>query len=43
MWQKCGGNVAEATKQVLEPLKNQEVEEKMKLGIVRYSPGFVIL
>lgn len=36
-------NVAEAIQKVLEPLKNQEVERIMKLGIVRYSPGFVIL
>ena len=34
MQPKCGGNVAEAMKKVLKPLKNQEVEEKMKLGIV---------
>lgn len=33
-------NMAEAIEKVLKPLKNQEVEEKMKLGIVNktYSP-----
>ena len=34
MWRKCGGNVAEAIKKVLKPLKNQEVTIEMKLGIV---------
>lgn len=33
MQPKCGGNVAEAMKKVLKPLKNQEVTIEMKLGI----------
>ena len=39
MWRKCGGSHEES----LETLENQEVTIEMKLGIVRYTPGFVIL